>query len=292
MIAAAKSVLEQDCPPPFELIIVDNDPDGSALKAARKLARTYAHPVRVLHERRIGLHAARNAGVRAAGGEFVAFLDDNQTVSPRWLQQLGRVQVRTSADVVFGAIHARLRRDQNRHEQFYQRYFTRDPDHHEGLIEELYDCRCSLIRRDLLSGSGAFCLDAQEERDAIDPALLRMKADGRSIAWAGSAWVWQAPQVEQMSILYAMRSAYNLSRERTAQAISGSQRGLRVGLVSLLSGGALVFGAAPVALAMYCVRARGRAFAYRKVADGLGRVLWGAVFRLRGPDPELMPVAR
>ncbi len=291
VIAAAQSVLAQDAPPSFELIIVDNDPDGSGLKPARRLRAEAGFPVRVIHERRIGLHAARNAGVEAARGEFVAFLDDNQVVSPRWLKQLAEVQQTTQAGLVFGAVHVRMQRGASEHSEFYKAYFSRDPDHREGLIDQVYDCRCSLIRRDLLKKAGPFVLDAIEDRDAVDPALLRLRDHGPSIAWAASAWVWQAPQREQLSLKYALRSAYNLSRECAKQAVVGGRRRLRSSALNLLSGAGLVLGAGPAALAMFCVRSRRRAFMYRRLVDGLGRLLWASAFRLSGPDRELMPVA-
>jgi GT2 family glycosyltransferase len=44
--------------------------------------------VRVLREPRIGLSTARNAGVRAARGEVVAFTDDDAFPDPGWLRAL------------------------------------------------------------------------------------------------------------------------------------------------------------------------------------------------------------
>lgn len=291
-MAAALSVLKQERAPSFELIIVDNDPDGSALKAARRLARRADVRVEVLLERRIGLAEARNAGVRAARGKFVAFVDDNQIVSPRWLSQMLRVQRETQAEIVFGAIHARLNETAGRHSQFYESFFARDPDHAEGVIEDVYDCRCSLIHRRILRGDRPFSFNSLEEPDAVDPVLVEATAQGSKIAWAASAWVWQTPMREQLSIGYSLRSAYNLSRERTKQAIALGSRRARTVALNLVSGLGQTLAIAPVAAVVFCARSKHRAFVYRRLADGLGRLLWLQMFRLRGPDVELMPVAR
>lgn len=290
-IAAARSVLEQEGAPEFELIIVDNDPDGSALKPARRLASGADTPVRVVHERRMGLASARNAGVRASKGEFIAFIDDNQTASARWLSQLARVQEASSAAIVFGAIHAELTDTGRRHRRFYESFFARDPDYAEGPVDEVFDCRCSLIARDVLSGDAPFSFNFHDERDAVDPVLVRAQTDGRKIAWAASAWVWQTPQREQLSMRYALRSAYNLSRERRVQLVRGERRRALRALAGVGTGVLQAGAYAPVAFAMWCLRSEKRGFAYRRLAEGLGRAFWPSAFRLRGPDLELAPVA-
>jgi GT2 family glycosyltransferase len=69
--------------PPLEVVVVDNDPaDGASRHVAERAgARVVDAPVR-------GLSAARNAGVRAATGELVAFVDDDCLVDPSWLDGL------------------------------------------------------------------------------------------------------------------------------------------------------------------------------------------------------------
>jgi len=76
---AIESVLTQDYPN-LELIVVD---DGSS-DGTEALVRGYsAHGVRYLrHGRNRGLPAGRNTGIDAAEGEYVAFLDDDDTWLP------------------------------------------------------------------------------------------------------------------------------------------------------------------------------------------------------------------
>ena len=72
----------------FEVIVVnDGSPDTAALEVA---LRPYANRLRYLKQENKGPSAARNAGIRNARGEFVAFLDSDDI----WLPDYLRAQVR------------------------------------------------------------------------------------------------------------------------------------------------------------------------------------------------------
>jgi len=70
----------------YDVVIVDNRAEPPALPAWLG-----AFPlVRVLHEPRPGLSAARNCGLAAAQGEIVAFTDDDVVVDRGWLNAIAR----------------------------------------------------------------------------------------------------------------------------------------------------------------------------------------------------------
>ena len=72
-------------PAPLEIIVVDNAPGTGVTRAV--VDRMGA--ARYVAEARPGLSAARNAGLRAARGEIVAFTDDDVTVERSWASRLG-----------------------------------------------------------------------------------------------------------------------------------------------------------------------------------------------------------
>ena len=73
----------------FEIILVD---DGSTDKSGQ-ICDTWAHKdnrVKVIHKQNAGVSAARNNGIAAAKGEYIAFVDSDDTVSPDYLRLLDK----------------------------------------------------------------------------------------------------------------------------------------------------------------------------------------------------------
>ncbi|HWB36149.1 MAG TPA: glycosyltransferase family A protein, partial [Rugosimonospora sp.] len=71
--------------PEFEVIVVDNRPDGTAERAVLHQRLGALPGVRVVSEAYPGISAARNRGVRDARGGIVAFTDDDAVTDPNWL---------------------------------------------------------------------------------------------------------------------------------------------------------------------------------------------------------------
>jgi O-antigen biosynthesis protein len=73
--------------PRYDVVVVDNAPTSDS---ARVVVESLAGdmPVRYIVEPRPGLSRARNAGVEAATGEIIAFLDDDEEPDVHWLAEL------------------------------------------------------------------------------------------------------------------------------------------------------------------------------------------------------------
>jgi glycosyltransferase involved in cell wall biosynthesis len=90
--------------PPHEVIVVDNRPK---LPLDDPLPALVADKpwVKVVHETRRGVSAARNAGVAAASGEVIAFTDDDVIVDAHWLRAIGsRLTLDPGTEAITGLI--------------------------------------------------------------------------------------------------------------------------------------------------------------------------------------------
>jgi glycosyltransferase involved in cell wall biosynthesis len=86
LLGAVRSVLAQSLPP-CELIVVDDGSSDGSLEELQSLPAA-PFPVRLLRQANAGQSAARNAAVRQAEGEYLAFLDQDDCWLPNHLEEL------------------------------------------------------------------------------------------------------------------------------------------------------------------------------------------------------------
>jgi len=85
-----------------ELLVVDNDPDGSAADVARPRPGL---PVRYVTEPEPGIAAARNRALREAGdADLLVFVDDDERPHEGWLARMLRTREEHTAAAVSGAV--------------------------------------------------------------------------------------------------------------------------------------------------------------------------------------------
>src|SRR4051794_28952489 len=94
---AVKSALEQTLPAD-EIIVVD---DGSA-DNTEAAVRQFGDPVRYIKQANAGVCVARNRGVAESRGEFIAFLDADDTWEPT---KLAKQIARFDEDEDLGMVH-------------------------------------------------------------------------------------------------------------------------------------------------------------------------------------------
>jgi len=270
-LEAARSALSQVVGVAFEIVLVDNDPAGSAMLPLRALCDPR---ITVVHEPRAGVATARNAGLRIARGEFIAFLDDDEVAPSGWLAELVRVQKAAAADVVFGPVQTRLAEPPRDHREYFEAFFAREPAHGEGVIDVFYGCGCSLVRRAALPAAEPFSAERNEIGGEDDLLFQAMEARGAIFAWAPDAWVWETPEPSRVTLAYTLRRAFAYGQGPATKAWTGPKRDVPAVAFWMAVGAAqtVVYGAA--ALGCYLAKTRRRAFVYRKFVEGVGKLLW------------------
>lgn len=98
---ALDSLLHQSLPPSlYEIILVDNASTDTTAEIARHYQSTPHFSY--IYEARQGLSIARNRGISAAKGQYIAFLDDDAIAAPHWLSQMIQVFSEYSDVVALG----------------------------------------------------------------------------------------------------------------------------------------------------------------------------------------------
>lgn len=96
---AVDSVLAQTLTA-LEIILVDDGSQDASPRICDRYAQAYPEKIRVIHQENQGLGFARNAGVQAAAGEYVAFLDGDDTVEPDMYQVMYQKAAQGGYDMV------------------------------------------------------------------------------------------------------------------------------------------------------------------------------------------------
>ncbi len=87
MASLARQTVGQDG---FEIILVDSGSPAAVHVELERLVEQSAN-ARLLRLERAGVSLARNAGARAATGDYVAYIDDDAMAAPDWIEQIQRV---------------------------------------------------------------------------------------------------------------------------------------------------------------------------------------------------------
>lgn len=88
----------------FEVLVVDNASTDATPTVVSECAARGTIEVRYVRETELGLDAARNRGIREAGGEVVAFLDDDARARYDWAAEVLEGFGRHDAPIVGGRV--------------------------------------------------------------------------------------------------------------------------------------------------------------------------------------------
>ena len=185
-----RSIAAMDMPSGFDIrvIVADNDDAPTAEPLVTTLARELKLPVTYRHCPARNISIARNACLDASTSDFVAFLDDDETASSRWLASLVATAEASAATAVLGPVRALYGSDAPD--------WMRKGDFHStlpvwvrGEIRTGYTCNVLLRMGDMSLHDRRFSL-ARGQTGGEDTEFFddMVKAGGR-IAFSPEAWV-------------------------------------------------------------------------------------------------------
>lgn len=98
LMDCVKSIIDNQDMEGIEILLID---DGSSDKSGYicdKLAENYSY-IKAYHKKNGGLSSARNAGINLAEGKWITFIDSDDLVSKRYIQDIKAMSKLTNYDV-------------------------------------------------------------------------------------------------------------------------------------------------------------------------------------------------
>ena len=95
----------------IEMILVDDGSTDGCSDICDSYARNYPF-IRCIHQENAGVSAARNAGLGLANGDYIAWIDSDDTVAEDWFPRIYDVIAREAPDVI---VFDSLRMEGGRH---------------------------------------------------------------------------------------------------------------------------------------------------------------------------------
>jgi cellulose synthase/poly-beta-1,6-N-acetylglucosamine synthase-like glycosyltransferase len=263
-----------------EIVVVDNDPAGSARTGVEALQTFAPWPLVYVHAPRPGVATARNAGLAATRAPLIAFLDDDEAASPGWLAALLKAQDTTGADAVFGPITGRAPTARPWLKPYLERFFGREGPERTGLIETPFGCGNSLMARaTALPGCAPFDVASDQAGGEDDALFAALKARGGRFGWAADAMVEEFAPAHRATLKYALARAFAYGQGPSQTAAAGRDWPAVLRWMVIGAGQAVVWGAGAAVLAL--IRSPRRAELYDRTARGIGKLFW-----MKGFEPH------
>jgi len=265
LIASLRPEIESQSKCRIYLVVVDNDPAGSAQPVARS-AEFFA--VRYVIEPKPGISSARNTAVaNALDSDVILFLDDDELVQAGWLDSLVKAYKRYDADLVAGPVRPILP--------------TGAPEYlrKSGIFDRSEHADGSRIP-EAGAGNLLICTHLFTDRQQIDwfrvdlgltggedaELTRRFSQEGAKIVWASQAVVLEPVSSDRVSLgwlanRYRRIGAVDL--KLTASTTSRKVLGALGGLVRIMS-------SAPILAFHALVLRRLHARSFRRFFRGIG----------------------
>ncbi len=208
----------QDFPPDrYEIIVVD---DGSTDETPEVLgdirARINCPDLRYVQPAARGLNVARNAGLRAARGDPIAFVDDDVIAPPSWVRAVADGSLRhPEAECFGGPVRLRLEgkppRLCDRHPLWEAALDLGDV---ERAVDEVRGGNMS-VRRTAIERVGPFNEVLSGLGDEGEWELRLLKAGGR-IVYLPEGWVWHRRSARDLRLWQLLRAQFRRGVEVVA----------------------------------------------------------------------------
>ena len=276
LASLTRLTLPPDCA--VEVLVADNSADGNAAAVVEGAATGL--PVRMIHVPQPGVATVRNAGVAAARGELVAFLDDDCEAPPGWLAAHVATLRTTGADASFGPRIARIDGPGGPDAALVTGTYSRDLEEPDGTDVTARDAHLPLpgsvfvAARCLARRPGPFDprLDSIGAEDVL--LLRQLRREGRRFVWSPAGAVVEYIPPGRTSPRFVMMRRYLSGQHRCIVPMMLRPPDRIEMLTHMAKGGIATLVAAPIALAGRAALGRWPLAWTGLMMSGLGKLTW------------------
>ncbi|MBW2667902.1 MAG: glycosyltransferase [Deltaproteobacteria bacterium] len=257
--------------PTVDVVVVDNDPEGSARELCESAREWLPFDLHYTIEKRRGIPQARNAALAVAMpfADFVVFTDDDVEPATGWLAELLRVQALYRADVVAGPNPPRFLEEPPAWIQ-EGRFFDCEP-RATGTLVDIAATHNVLVRCKVFEQMDRLFDERLALHGCEDTEFFwRVARAGHRMVWAQDALAYECVPATRVTLRWLLERTYRIANGRGSTVLRSLEglTGSRVfvnGLKCLARGG--------VHFAIAVVLRRGvvaRAHALLSLASGAG----------------------
>lgn len=222
-LAAVLDDLLRQTLPPIEIVVVDNDADGSAAMVVERCRAQAAMPIHYEIQPLRNIALTRNRSVALAmRGDWLAFIDDDERAAPDWLAQLADAADRLRADAVLGPVLPVVPEqapDWIRRGRFYD--FPRLATGQSVPLNRMRFGNVIIRAEPLRSEPGPFDprygLATGEDADL----LLRLVRRGCRLVWCDEAVVTEPVEPSRLSLRWLLQRALSGGQEFARKRLRG-----------------------------------------------------------------------
>src|SRR5262245_8912276 len=213
------------------IVVVDNDPHGSAADVIAEAAKEATYPITSAVEAEPGIPFARETSVRLCwDDDALVFVDDDEIAPSGWLDTLLAAWRDTGADVVTGPVQGRIpdgAPDWNRHSDVHSSVGK----HRTGdLLDKAYTNNTLVAQRVYHAVTPAFDPAFRHSGSSDLHFFLRVHRAGFRIVWCEQAVITEDVPRSRTSLRWLMRRAF-----RSGSGDTISRRLISPGLPGYLS---------------------------------------------------------
>ncbi|MFD1157681.1 glycosyltransferase [Roseovarius aestuarii] len=193
------------------ILVVDNDRDPNAKDMVLECARSCHLKLRYVHCPEGNISIARNGGLDNSTARYLAFVDDDEVVTPGWISELLRKIKATGAAAVLGPVTALYSLDAPAWMQCLSVHSTR-PVWVNGVIRTGYTCNVLIDRHHPAVSARRFDPALGQSGGEDTKFFSEVFAGGGQIVFAEGALVHENVPPKRASAGWLLRRRYRMGQ--------------------------------------------------------------------------------